>query len=248
MSVTVSTGTPATATPGVDFTALNQTVTFADGQTTASVPLTILDDTAVEGVDETLTVSLSSPGGGATIGSPSTAVVTIDDNDATFDTTPITIPATGTGTITGSPAAPYPSRIHVTGKPTSIAGVEVTLTGFGHQVPVDVDILLVGPGGQSVVLMSDVGGQLTPASGINLTFATLQQGRFPRQVQWPAAVQGERRRLGRPHGHVPGAGSGPVEPRPASPPSRAPTPMGSGACTSSTTRAVMSGRSRADGR
>ena len=178
VSVTVSTGPPATATPGVDFTALSQTVSFADGQTTATVPLTILDDAAVEGVDETLTVSLSSPGGGATLGSPNTAVVTIDDNDATFDTTPISIPGTGTGGVSGIPAAPYPARIHVTGAPTSIAGVEVTLTGFAHQVPVDVDILLVGPGGQSVVLMSDVGGQ-TAVTGVNLTFSDAASGPIP---------------------------------------------------------------------
>ncbi len=178
VSVTVSTGTPATATPGVDFTALSQTVSFADGQTTATVPFTILNDTAVEGVDETLTVSLSSPGGGATLGSPNTAVVTIDDNDATFDTTPITIPGTGTGGVSGMPAAAYPSRIHITGAPTQIAGVEVTVTGFAHQVPVDVDILLVGPGGQNVMLMSDVGGQ-TAVSGINLTFTDAATATIP---------------------------------------------------------------------
>ena len=154
----MSTTTPATATAGADFTALNQTVNFADGQTTATVALSILNDSAVEGVDETVTVALSAPAGGATLGTPSTAVVTIDDNDATFDTTPVTIPAIGTGCGTGAPAAPYPDNINVSGQPSLIAGVEVTLTGFSHQVPIDVDILLVGPGGQNVVLMSDVGG------------------------------------------------------------------------------------------
>jgi subtilisin-like proprotein convertase family protein len=178
VSVTLSTTTPATATPGIDFTPLNQTVSFADGQTTASVPLTILNDTAVEGIDETVTVALTNPGGGATLGTPSTAVVTIDDNDATFDTTPITIPGIGTGGTAGVPATPYPSRIHVTGAPALIGGVEVTVTGFGHQVPFDVDMLLVGPQGQNAVLMSDVGGQ-NAASGLNLTFADAAAGPIP---------------------------------------------------------------------
>ena len=179
VSATIATTTPATATPGVDFTALNQTVSFADGQTSASVPLTILNDTAVEGVDETVTVALSAPTGGATLGNPTTAVVSIDDNDATFDTTPIAIPGVGSGSnASPTPSAPYPASIHVTGQPSVIGGVEVTLTGVSHTVPVDIDALLVGPGGQNVVLMSDVGGQ-NPASGVNLTFADTAAGGIP---------------------------------------------------------------------
>ena len=125
----------------------------------------------MEGVDETVTVALSAPTNGATLGTPASAVVTIDDNDATFDTTPIAIPGVGSGSNTSpTPAAPYPASIHVTGQPTQIGGVEVNLVGFGHAVPQDVDILLVGPQGQNVVLMSDVGGQ-NPGSGVNLTFS-----------------------------------------------------------------------------
>src|SRR5262245_47949308 len=170
VSVTVATTTPATATPGLDFTPINQTVSFADGQTVATVPLTILNDTAVEGVDETVTVALSAPAGGATLGPQSTAVVSIEDNDATFNTTPLAIPGVGTGSNAGAPASTYPSHIRVTGQPSLIGGVQVKLNGVSHTVPVDIDVLLVGPGGQNVVLMSDVGGQ-NAASGVNLTFA-----------------------------------------------------------------------------
>jgi hypothetical protein len=44
----------------------------------------------------------------------------------------------------------------------------VTLTGFSHQFPADVDVLLVGPGAKST-LMSDVCDS-PPVTGINLTF------------------------------------------------------------------------------
>jgi subtilisin-like proprotein convertase family protein len=179
VSVTVTTTTPATATPGVDFTTLNQTVNFADGQTTASVPLTILNDTAVEGIDETVTVALSNPGGGATVGAPSSAVVSIDDNDATFDATPIVIPGTGSGSNAApTPSAPYPASIHVTGQPSGIGGVTVTLNNLSHTVPIDIDVLLAGPGGQNVVLMSDVGGQ-NAASNVTLTFSDAGASTIP---------------------------------------------------------------------
>ena len=45
----------------------------------------------------------------------------------------------------------------------------VTLDQFSHSWPDDVDVLLVGPGGQTTMLMSDVGGQVD-ASGLTLTF------------------------------------------------------------------------------
>src|SRR5262249_44263910 len=108
--------------------------------------------------------------GGATLGPQSTAVVSIEDNDATFNTTPLTVPGVGTGSTSGAPASTYPSHIRVTGQPSVIGGVQVKLNGVSHQVPVDIDALLVGPGGQTGILRPDVGGQ-TPASGVNLTFA-----------------------------------------------------------------------------
>jgi large repetitive protein len=47
--------------------------------------------------------------------------------------------------------------------------VTVTVTGFNHTSPSDVDILLVGPGGQKFILVSDVIGG-TAAVAINWTF------------------------------------------------------------------------------
>ncbi len=66
-------------------------------------------------------------------------------------------------------ANPYPSTITVGGPASVISDVDVTLSGFAHEYMADVDILLVGPGGQSVVLMSDAGCSAN-VSGLNLTF------------------------------------------------------------------------------
>jgi subtilisin-like proprotein convertase family protein len=76
--------------------------------------------------------------------------------------TPISIPSSGS-------ASPYPSQIVVPTLPGPITDVNVTLTGLTHTYPEDIDILLVGPSGQSVLLMSDC-GSFYGVSGINLTF------------------------------------------------------------------------------
>jgi subtilisin-like proprotein convertase family protein len=66
-------------------------------------------------------------------------------------------------------AFPYPSTQLVSGLAGSIENVSVTLLGFSHTFPDDLDILLVNPAGQSVVLMSGAGGAAS-MNGINLTF------------------------------------------------------------------------------
>lgn len=80
---------------------------------------------------------------------------------------PITIPATGTS---GS-ATPFPSPILVSGLTDAVTKVTVDIFGFSHAFPRDVDMLLVGPLGQTVMLMSDTGGGIgQPASNLFLTF------------------------------------------------------------------------------
>ena len=66
-------------------------------------------------------------------------------------------------------ASPYPSTLTVSGLPGSIAKLSVTLSNLSHTQPDDLDILLVGPSGQNVLLMSDVGGT-TDANNLTLTF------------------------------------------------------------------------------
>ncbi len=65
----------------------------------------------------------------------------------------ITINAT-TGAV-----SPYPSLIGAGGfKRGKILDVNVTLRGFSHTYPDDVDVLLVSPRGHNAIIMSDVGG------------------------------------------------------------------------------------------
>ncbi|MEP7211517.1 MAG: M36 family metallopeptidase [Acidobacteriota bacterium] len=70
-----------------------------------------------------------------------------------------------------APASAYPSVMNVSG--VVFGGrVSVELIGFSHIFPNDVDIMLQGPGGQSFVVMSDVGGT-TGAAPINFTLTDL---------------------------------------------------------------------------
>ena len=74
------------------------------------------------------------------------------------NSTPLTIP-----NAVGGKGAPYPTRIRVSGVVGTISKVTVRLNGFTHQFPSDVDMMLSGPNGNSLVLFSDVGGS-TPVS------------------------------------------------------------------------------------
>jgi len=70
-----------TATAGSDYSATSGTLTWPDNNDdTRTVTVSILEDAAIEGT-EAFTVSLGSPTGGATLGSPATTTVRIIDND-----------------------------------------------------------------------------------------------------------------------------------------------------------------------
>ena len=74
-----------TATSGSDYVGTMGTVTFATGDTgNRTFNITILDDVLVEG-EETVSLALSNPTGGAVLGSPDTAVMTIIDTDIAED-------------------------------------------------------------------------------------------------------------------------------------------------------------------
>lgn len=82
--------------------------------------------------------------------------------------TTISIPGANFGTDAGT-ASPYPSAISVSGISGTVEKLTVSLVGFGHSFPEDIDLLLVGPNGQSVVLMCAVGGG-SDVNGVDLVF------------------------------------------------------------------------------
>ena len=59
---------------------------------------------------------------------------------------------------TSGQANPYPSSITISNVIGSVAQMSVTLSNLTHSYPRDLDVLLVGPTGQSTMLMSDNGG------------------------------------------------------------------------------------------
>ena len=64
------------------------------------------------------------------------------------------IPGMGTSGL----ASPHLSTINVSGLMGTVTKATVTIDGYSHGFPDDVDVLLVGPTSSTVVLMSDVGG------------------------------------------------------------------------------------------
>ena len=76
-----TTSSGSTATVGVDFAASSGSIGFASGQLTNTFTVSIVDDTAVE-LDETITVLLLNPRGGATLGLTNAAILIIDNDFA----------------------------------------------------------------------------------------------------------------------------------------------------------------------
>jgi len=94
------------------------------------------------------------------------------------NTNPIAINDTGTPPTTGSL---YPSSISVSGLDfQSISHLSITLDGFTHTFPSDLDIILAGPGGQLSMLMSEVGGIARfPVMDLTLTLDDLAANALP---------------------------------------------------------------------
>ena len=94
-----------TATAGTDYEAATGTLTFGPGEASKSVTVHVTSDAAHEG-DETLQLKLSNATGGASLGSPAGATVTIADDDAA----PISAdpPLAGSGPASGPGQVPLP--------------------------------------------------------------------------------------------------------------------------------------------
>lgn len=77
----------------------------------------------------------------------------------------ITIPGTGSA----GPGDPYPSAGTMSGVPGTISSVSLTLTGFSHSYPGDIQILIQAPSGKSVLVSAYCGGGYG-VENIDLTF------------------------------------------------------------------------------
>jgi hypothetical protein len=108
---------------------------------------------------------LAARGGAPALAAAALAVLGVAPAGAAVFTSnsPITIPTQGGAT-------PYPSTIDVSGQAGAVTNVTASLNGFTASFPADIDMLLVGPGGQNVVLMADAGAG-NPVANINLTFS-----------------------------------------------------------------------------
>ena len=145
---------------------------IADGQTvTRQIPYTVpagavcgsmhqvtitISSDAGSQVPQTREFRLGVPVGGAPATFSNTGMITVNDNAA---------------------ATPYPSNVTVSGL-TGNKIMRLNLTGLTHTFPADLDILLVGPGGQKFMAMSDMGGSDDVAT-INLVLTDAATNAIP---------------------------------------------------------------------
>ena len=73
-----------TATSNADFTPSSGVLTFVDGETSKTITIPIVNDLNVE-PNETATVTLSNPGGGAALGAVPSATINIQDTDISLE-------------------------------------------------------------------------------------------------------------------------------------------------------------------
>jgi hypothetical protein len=87
-----------TATAGADYTATSDTLSWAAGDTAEKLCIIPIENDNLNEGDETINLALGSPTGGAALGSPDTAVLSILDNDSV----PVIQLATGAYTVSES--------------------------------------------------------------------------------------------------------------------------------------------------
>jgi hypothetical protein len=177
-----------TAQKDVDYLEATGTLVFAAGQSSATFSVPILNNLASE-PDETVNLTLSNPGGGGTLGSPSTAVLTIlADNPllqfsaATYSVGEQGKQATITVVRSGSTAAPV-SVDYETGDGTASAPGDYAVSSgtlsfaakvskLTFTVPIVDDPLVEGDETVNLALSNPVGAALGARSTSVLTILT----------------------------------------------------------------------------
>jgi hypothetical protein len=162
-----------TATAGADYTAATGTLTFAPGQNLASFTVAVLADAVCDG-DETVNLTLTNPGGGAVLGTRTTAVLTILDPAACVNFSALTYEARENG---------GPAQITVNRSGPGAAGlvtVQFSTANGTATAPADYTAvnrtLTFGPGVRNVVvpvpLVNDA--LLEAVETVNLALSTVQ--------------------------------------------------------------------------
>ncbi|WP_345578918.1 beta strand repeat-containing protein [Tessaracoccus lubricantis] len=72
-------------------------------------------------------------------------------------------------TISDGPASVYPKRVLVSGQTGTVTYARVYLDGLRHPFTADLDVMLVSPTGESLIVLSDVPGSLDPARDVIVT-------------------------------------------------------------------------------
>src|SRR5215211_1269702 len=105
------------------------------------------------------------------------------DKSWSFSTAVASPPGSGSISIPSQgKATPYPATVNVSGLSGTITDLNVSLKGVSHTFPDDIEALLVGPGGQKVILMANVGGG-GDLNGVDLTFDDEAAGGLPDSAQ-----------------------------------------------------------------
>ena len=173
---------PATYKKGTTITAntpSNTGGTVVSYAVSPSLPAGLTLDSATGLISGTPTVASSTPViyriTGTNTGGSTFCDVTITVEDTYINANSISINDGATAPFISSP---YPSSIVVPTAAGTISKITVQLLGFSHARQNDVDILLVGPQGQKLILMSDVGGSAA-TSNVDLTFDDAASASLP---------------------------------------------------------------------
>jgi CSLREA domain-containing protein len=167
-----------------DYTAVSQSVSFGAGDATPqTVNIPINDDGSPEGY-ETVLLSLTSPTGGATLGSPVSATLTITDNDTANSVIVNTLDDQDNGACLPSPghcslreAVKYaPAGSHVT---FAVTGTITTVS----EIPFNQNLTVDGPGVNVIIV--DGGSsdhrvfQITSGNTVGINGLTVAHGVAP---------------------------------------------------------------------
>ncbi len=114
----------------------------------------------------------------AAFSTPTSTTLTVGGVTDTFTSTTLpppgsagtqAFPGTAVSVLDNRAGSPYPSTVGVLNMGGTISKVTVRVDGLSHTYPSDIDLALVGPGGQTVMLMSDAGGG-NDVNNVSLTF------------------------------------------------------------------------------